>query len=142
MRILIKNAVKRKKGFLYSIDGEGNIIESSGPGEFNNKKTHKNSEIRRRILTIRKGPSVACVQGSQDNNSTIRKRMSSVQKKILLLVSNGPTELNEVVTKLNSEFFSSSIYRAINLLVKKELISKKRKQKWYGHYMLEVMHSQ
>lgn len=65
--------------------------------------------------------------------------MSSVQNKILLLVSNGPTELNEVVTKLNSEFFSSSIYRAINLLVQKELISKKRKQEWYGPYVLEVM---
>lgn len=38
MRILIKNAVKRKKGFLYSIDSEGNILESLGPGEFNNKE--------------------------------------------------------------------------------------------------------
>ena len=32
MKIIVKNAVKRKLGFLYHIDQEGNLVESPGPG--------------------------------------------------------------------------------------------------------------
>ncbi len=44
-KIIIKNAVERKPGFLYYVDGEGNICEAEmARGEKKKKKAKKKSK--------------------------------------------------------------------------------------------------
>ena len=50
-RILVKNVIKRKKGFLYYVDGAGNVCEAKmARGGKKKKKTAKKKVVKRKVV--------------------------------------------------------------------------------------------
>lgn len=154
-KIIVKNAVKRKPGYLYSIDGQGNLVETIGPGVFNIKKSASSTAPTQVRTQGTKSPRIKNNSNmSADMDSTLRKkqhlleedstlrnpnlgRMSKLQKEILLLLkTNGPMTIQNVWNKLPYHF--QSIYRSVENLSRKNLILKKRKYDWYGPWTIET----
>lgn len=124
MRILVKNAVKRKKGYLYSIDSEGNIIESKG---LNIVAQGVDSTLRKESSTIKKNsPRVhSTLRDNTTKTKTINKpRLSSLQKSILYSLSYKYEHDLRFIVSLFDGYSKNSVYRSIDNLIKKGLVIK------------------
>jgi len=146
-KIIIRNAVQRKPGFMYHINNNGEIIESPGcgPRQFNNKKNsglqqQHFSTLRNETPTREKKTKSGPAQNSTLRNpmETKKKRLSNVQIQILKLIrtTKATIKQKEIVAALKNEYHVSSIYRSFKNLEEKGLIKRKRNG-WFGPVVLE-----
>jgi|TARA_Y100000310_G_scaffold142028_1_gene141459 hypothetical protein len=51
-KVIVKNVIKRKKGFLYYVDGKGNVCEAkmARGGKKKKKKAVKKKAVKRKVV--------------------------------------------------------------------------------------------